>query len=414
MTERPAGRAPDGGLTPAARASIDRTAFDMHRMIIDRLQGHTTPDGVRSALALSAVQGSEFLCALTETAAVALGLGPVRSSLELAEHPHRYIAGTASGVAAFAQRAYRDAALAILEQQIGDPASVEAAVLDAAIALHDNPARWHAQRPDERLAALGACASLGETAPGPAQRLRAAQAMAALIEDALSHRNAQDYARAAQLAARIGRGLREGRWQARDFELTQLDQAFRAISVWYGAPAAADIAAALFEHASALAAQTDSPAARRDLSVSYTRRGEVAQARGDLDAAAEHFEQALALCTALEQDSSGPETWRDLSLSHERLGALAQARGQIEQAEASYAQAVTLHEALVAVAATRTARRGLAQGYERLGDIARAAGRRDAAQAWLAKALAVAENLAREELAHTALPETHSAGAGAA
>jgi tetratricopeptide (TPR) repeat protein len=392
----PAWRSADGALTPGGRAAIAGTTFDLHRMIIERMHADTTPAGVRSALALSAVQGVEFLSGLTEAAAVTLGLAPVEAGLAQAAHPHRYIARTGSGVAAFAQRAYRDAALALLEQEVGEPAAVEAAVLAATHALMDDPERWPALRHDAQLAALGVCASLGESSPRAADRLRAARTLVSLIEDALSQANARDFARGAQLAVRLERGLREERWRPADFDLAHLDQAFRAIAAWYGPQAGEGLATVLVEHARALLAERADAQARRDLSVSYNRLGEVAQASGQLDAAAQAFAQARALRETLAVELGTPDARRDLALSHLAAGEVAHARGRLEEAAGALDQARALCAVLAADGPTPQARRDLAACEERLGELARARGALDEAQRRCVRALEIHTALARE------------------
>ena len=355
----PAWRTPAGALTPAARADLGERRLDLHQLIVRRIEGNTTPAAARHAIVLSSVQGLDFLCTLTEIAGESLGLGALAPGLAQAREPHRYIADTATGLAAFVQRAYFEAAASLVPQQLGERAAVAAALLRAADRIIDDPARWTALSRDEQVAALGLRATLGERAAEAADRRKAGAAFLTLIRDALAQTRARDYARAAQLATRFEQGLDDGRWAAGDFTLADLEAPRQALAIWHGAARSLGLAQAMRTLAEDQTQGQADPVARRNLSVVDGHLGGIAQARGQLTEAERRFEQARALRETLAQELGTPESRRDLSVSFERLGGIAQARGQLTAAERRFEQARALYEALAQELGTPGARRDL-------------------------------------------------------
>ena len=110
----PAWRTDSEDLTVHGRAEIDAHSSDLTRLIVERLESSATPVDVRRAVALASMQGMQFLCALTDAAAHALRLGPAFPGLKAAERPHRLVVGVEREVASFVQRAYCDAARALV------------------------------------------------------------------------------------------------------------------------------------------------------------------------------------------------------------------------------------------------------------------------------------------------------------
>jgi hypothetical protein len=109
-------------LTAYASRQIEDRPTQLVGYIKERLESAVTPDEVRRAVALSSVQGLEFLCALTHAAAEALNVQGSAEGLAQAQHPHRLVTGVEEGVAGFVQRAYHEAALSLVGQHFGDAA----------------------------------------------------------------------------------------------------------------------------------------------------------------------------------------------------------------------------------------------------------------------------------------------------
>ena len=385
-----------GALTPYARTDIGTRHLDLHQLIVKRIESDATPANTRNAIVLSSVQGIEFLCALTEIAGEALGLGAVAPGLEEARKPHRYIADTAQGIAAFVQRAYFEAARVMVPQQLGDPDAIASALLSAADRIIEDPERWQSLSYDEQIAAMGLRATLGESAVDGEVRRKAGAALLSLIQDALTRTGSQDIARSAQLAKRFEQGLSAGRWQAGDFSLPDIDAAREALALWHGPVASSDLAEAMLALSQDNAQELGTPEARRDLSVSYGRLGDIARVRGRLAEAEGWFAQARGIHESLAQELGTPEARRDLSVSYDDLGDIAQVRSRLAEAEDWYSQACALREALAQELGTSRARRDLSLSYGNLGDIARAGSRLVQAEGWFQQARALHEALAPE------------------
>lgn len=223
----PAWRSRQGALSSHGRRSIERHQCDLTTLITKRLLSDSTPPAVRLAVALSSVQGMQFIGSLTEAAADALALGPAGEGLATAAEPLRLVVGLDAGVASFVQRAYRDAAEAVLEK-ICDPADVKAAVLQAAIDFADDPAQGTALGSEHRTAMLGVVASLGAESADAELRLYAANALLKLVSVA------SDKAQRAAHAREFETGLGP-KWPLEAFSYEQLDAVREALSDWYGA-----------------------------------------------------------------------------------------------------------------------------------------------------------------------------------
>ncbi|HNU11696.1 MAG TPA: tetratricopeptide repeat protein [Rubrivivax sp.] len=223
----PAWRSRQGTLSPHGRRSIERHHCNLTKLITERLLSDSTPTAVRLAVALSSVQGMQFMGSLTEAAADALALGPAGEGLATAADPLRLVVGLDAGVASFVQRAYRDAAEAVLDT-VCDPVDVKAAVLKAAIDFAGVPAQGTASGADHRTAMLGVVASLGAESADAAVRSYAANALLELVT--MASDKAQRAAHARDFEAGIGT-----KWPLEAFSYEQLDAVRRALSDWYGA-----------------------------------------------------------------------------------------------------------------------------------------------------------------------------------
>lgn len=224
----PAWSARDGGLSSLGRRKIEEHSCDLTQLIYERLVSDATPPEVRLAVALSSLQGMQFLCPLTEAAANALRLGSVGTGIAEAAQPFRLIVGVDAGVASFVQRAYRDAAGALVESHLGDPQVIKDGVLEAAIAVASSEQSRNALTPRQHRALLGVVASLGAESEDREQRTEAARSLLRLVE------LEEDGAARAQHARTFARGL--GRlWNAIGFSDEQIQTARAALEQWDGA-----------------------------------------------------------------------------------------------------------------------------------------------------------------------------------
>jgi len=242
----PAWRLDEGPLSAVGHRHLSTARFELHDLIRQRMEGDETSDAVRRAIAVSSVQGVEFSCSLVEAAEGLLHAGQLRAGLEAAETRHGYVSGVDRGIAGFLQRAYRDAALALVDGQFGSVEEVGEALAVAADRLVDSADGWGALDPAEQDAVLALQASLGEDAPDPAVRLRAARAMVTSALRALMDDSERlDIPRSAFWAKRFAAGLSQGRWKAQDFETEDLSRLHEALHYWSGAGSALPLSRAL-------------------------------------------------------------------------------------------------------------------------------------------------------------------------
>jgi tetratricopeptide (TPR) repeat protein len=137
--------------------------------------------------------------------------------------------------------------------------------------------------------------------------------------------------------------------------------------------------------------------ARRDLSVSYNRLGDVALRLKRTDEALGHFEKALSIREKLAaREPSNAQARRDLSVSYERLGDVALKRDRAEEALRWYRKALAVTQAL-ADAEDAQAARDLSVGYDKLGDVTLRLNQVEEALAFFEKALAIRRRLAEAE-----------------
>ncbi|EMP92862.1 tetratricopeptide repeat family protein, partial [Vibrio cholerae O1 str. 116063] len=79
----------------------------------------------------------------------------------------------------------------------------------------------------------------------------------------------------------------------------------------------------------------DSPQVLRDLSVSFSKLGDIEQQLGDLHAAKAAYAQSLAICQQLHTSlGDSPPVLRDLSVSFSKLGEIEQQLGDLHAAKA--------------------------------------------------------------------------------
>ncbi|MEJ8846112.1 tetratricopeptide repeat protein [Variovorax rhizosphaerae] len=138
---------------------------------------------------------------------------------------------------------------------------------------------------------------------------------------------------------------------------------------------------------------------QHDLSVSYTKLGDLMRALGKGEQAREFFEKSLAISKRLAEAEPGQADYqRLLSMSFERLGALMMALGQGEQARAFFEQALAISKRLVEAEPGRTDyQRDLSVSFERLGDLMMALGQGEQAREFFERSLAIRKRLAEAE-----------------
>lgn len=322
VREAPAWRRGQGGgrLTPHAKQEIARQATSLVNLIVNRLKSENTPEGVRQAVAISSLQGVEFLCHLTNLAASALDMGDLSDSLARAEHPHRLVSGVDSGVAAFSQRAYLEAATTLLSQHVGDPKEVEALLLETALKVADDTGQWLAMSGSERTATLGVIAGIGGGSSNTAHRLRGGQALLDLTVQAMRAEKGGDFARAAHFAMIFERGIGQ-RWSVADFSPYHVDKAREAIGIWLGVARTEYLAQLAFAHAQVRHAESATIEASYVLGVQSLALGQAVGARGDLDRCLQLYRSALSTLRKVHDSEKNRESLSDIAMA---LGVLAE------------------------------------------------------------------------------------------
>lgn len=226
----PAWRSPDGGLSMHGRKQIEKHSCNLTTLITERLLSDATPSEVRIAVALSSLQGMQFLCPLTQAAASAMQLGSIGDGIETAAHPLRLVVGVSAGVASFVQRAYRDAAYSLVETHLGDPSEVKRDLLAAAIDLIKSEDTRANASAEQNRALLGVVATLGAESEEESDRKLAAECLVRLVESEV------DVASKAAFARRFVDGLID-QWSALPFDDNQLSLIRDALCEWDGSMA---------------------------------------------------------------------------------------------------------------------------------------------------------------------------------
>lgn len=323
IARSPAWRSADGALSPVGRRHLETARFELHDLIRRRMESDTTSDDVRRAVAVSSVQGVEFSCALAETVAELLRAGPVRDGLEAAENTHRFVAGVAQGAAGFLQRAYRDAALALVDGQFGSQEIVHEALARAVDTMLADPGRWAGLGAAEQDAVLALRVAFGEHAPDAAARHEAARTAAMLALRARGGANAvPDVARAAFWARRFQRGLADGRWAADVVELGELQVLEETVRFWDGAAAARHLAQALVERLHEQVERDGAPELEAGLIAALQVLGLALEQELRVDLAEPRVAEALGRARALHEREPGVAYGRLLVGALQRMAAL--------------------------------------------------------------------------------------------
>ncbi len=220
-------------LAASARKWIRSNPTELSRLILKRLKGSETPEEVRQVVALSSLQGQQSLNTLTQKVATHFGVDGFEQGLKLAMHPHGLLVQKDRDLAAFAQRAYREASFELLSSHIGDLDEITAAVAEIASSFRHDPAYWDGLSTLEKKSLLSVIAENGEKGRSGPMRHHAGQALLDLIDILWNQQSASDIGAAAELAIRFENGLGE-QWSAGDFRSSHVDLARKAIQAWHG------------------------------------------------------------------------------------------------------------------------------------------------------------------------------------
>ncbi len=146
-------------------------------------------------------------------------------------------------------------------------------------------------------------------------------------------------------------------------------------------------------------AEPDRADYQRDLSVCYSKMGDLYGALGQGDEARQAYLKSLAIAERLAQaEPDRADHQRDLSVSYNKMGDLYGALGQSDEARQAYLKALAIRERLAQAEPDRADyQRDLAASYSRMGDLYGALGQGEEARQAYLKALAIAERLAQAE-----------------
>lgn len=383
----------DGGLTPHARAEIELRATSLVALILERLESDSTPETVRQAVALSSVQGMEFLCQLTTATAQALDLSGAADGIQGAQYPHRLVVGVDGGVAGFAQRAYREAAFALLGGHVGNPSDIEQVLLTTAISFVDTPDRWRELSAQEQTTVWCVLVGLAEDHPEQAIRHYAGRALLELVHQALTARPGCDFARAAELAVRFEEGLAK-RWNIESFPMANLDEVRKALSAWFGPTKTITLTRAILQRSRELVTETGTTEARIDLSIALGVAGQLAQLQGEWSQADELYREALAIRRELADQLNIPQARSHVPVMLHLIGELAQVQGEWAQADELFREALTISRELAVQLGTPEARHDLVDSLECVGSLAQERGDWAQSEELYREALAISRELA--------------------
>ena len=131
-------------------------------------------------------------------------------------------------------------------------------------------------------------------------------------------------------------------------------------------------------------------------SVSCEKRGDIADARGELNEAKEYYEKGFSINETLLRETNTVQAKRDVSLSYEKLGNIAKEQGKLNEARRYYEKSMEIREAIAQETELLDIKRTLSVGYTKLGDIAMALGKPDEAREYHEKSLKISEAILRE------------------
>ena len=321
-----AGRDLKRALTREGQAAVENEILELHRLVEHRL--NAAPPEIKATLAVSGLQGMRFLTALTEEVFQALHEAyPVRDAVARAENPYSFVVRYGDAAAEFAQRVFHDVAVAGLP----DIADADVARGALAAAVRSRIEGGLEQLPVHEIAdTLAVAASVFEHDPDPSARLLAATALASLARIASAQ---WDHYTAHAAARRFEAGRAEGRWRAEDLKVWPMIFVLDALRVLDPPDRVEQLASAILQRSRELARELGMPEARRDVSVSCNKVGDVALARGKLGEAEMRYREGLDVARTLARELQTPQARRDVSVSLDRVGDVARAQGKLGEAE---------------------------------------------------------------------------------
>ena len=133
-----------------------------------------------------------------------------------------------------------------------------------------------------------------------------------------------------------------------------------------------------------------------DLSVSYSRLGVIAEAKGNRPAAQEYYKKGLDINKTLANESKTAESRRRLSISYHHLGSLAEDAGELSEAEEYYKKSLLIRKELAEEMQTVRSGAELAVIYMRLGGVEENRGDLSCATEYYKKGLEIFETTASE------------------
>jgi tetratricopeptide (TPR) repeat protein len=115
---------------------------------------------------------------------------------------------------------------------------------------------------------------------------------------------------------------------------------------------------------------------QRDLSVSYSRVGDVLRAQGNLTDALKYYRDSLAIADRLAKADPNKAGWQgDLSVSYDRVGDVLRAQGDLTEALKSYRESLAIRDRLAKADANNAGwQHDLGISNERIGDVQMAQG----------------------------------------
>ena len=179
---------------------------------------------------------------------------------------------------------------------------------------------------------------------------------------------------------------------------SQVADAVLAIAMTFGAVDAAAPAARERERlARGLEESLGTPEARRELSVALNNVGQVAEVRGEWDAAEAAYRESMevrrGLALGLARGLGTPQARRDLSVALDNVGRVSEERGEWDAAEAAYRESMEIRRGLEESLGTPETRRDLSVSLNNVGQVAEARGDWDAAQTAYLESLELAREL---------------------
>ena len=143
---------------------------------------------------------------------------------------------------------------------------------------------------------------------------------------------------------------------------------------------------------------------QRDLSVSFSKVGDLATAQGNLPEAQRLFGESLRIRQRLAESDPANAKWqRDLSVSFNKLGDLSMAQGNLPEAQRLCGESLHIAQRLADTdPANAEWQRDLSVSFNKLGDLAMAQGNLPEAQRFFGESLRIAQRLAESDPANAA------------